>query len=240
MRRRSLRRACYSSGVTTEPVSAAAVADACVLEVVEFVSAPRTIAWFPTPVRRVNGRAIAVEHRGSVDVFLEAFGRAENGSVLVVDNDGRDDEGCIGDLVALEAANAGVAGIVIWGRHRDSSVLATLPLGVWSTGTNPVGPAGVREPAHDGVLVGDARVNDGDLVVADEDGVVFVPADAAERVLGAAREIEWAERRQAERARGGESLREQLRFDEYLERRAADPEFTFRDHLRAISSHIEA
>jgi 4-hydroxy-4-methyl-2-oxoglutarate aldolase len=211
-----------------------------VLEGVAYVSAPRSITWFPTSVRRVNGRAVTVEHRGSVDAFLEAFGRAENGDVLVVDNGGRDDEGCIGDLVALEAANAGVAGIVIWGRHRDSAVLATLPLGVWSTGTNPVGPAGVRESAHAGVFVGEDQVNDGDLVVADEDGVLFIPADAAERVLDAAREIEWAERRQADRARDGESLREQLRFDEYLERRAADPAYTFRDHLRAISSHIEA
>ena len=210
------------------------------LEGVSFHSAPRSVGWFPTSVRRVNGRAIAVEHRGSVDVFLEAFGRARRGDVLVVDNGGRDDEGCIGDLVALEAANAGVAAIVIWGRHRDSAVLATLPLGLWSTGTNPVGPAGVRESAHSTVLVGDTPVNDGDLVVADEDGVLFVPGNAADRVLYAAREIEWAERRQAERARNGESLRAQLRFDEYLARRAADPAFTFRDHLRALSSHIEA
>ncbi len=226
--------------MSAEPVSAAAVADACALEGVAFASAPQSVTWFPTPVRRVNGRAIAVEHRGSVDVFLEAFGRAGNGDVLVVNNGGRDDEGCIGDLVALEAANAGIAGIVIWGRHRDSAVLATLPLGLWSTGTNPVGPAGVRDSTSDAVFVDEARVNDGDLVVADEDGVLFVPADAADRVLDAAREIEWAERRQAERAHGGESLREQLRFDEYLERRAADPAFTFRDHLRALSSHIEA
>ncbi|HEX6789043.1 MAG TPA: RraA family protein [Gaiellaceae bacterium] len=226
--------------MSAEPVSAAAVADACVLERVTFTSAPRSVTWFPTSVHRVNGRAIVVEHRGSVDVFLEAFGRAATGDVLVVDNAGRDDEGCIGDLVALEAANAGVAGIVIWGRHRDSAVLATLPLGLWSCGTNPAGPAGARESTQTGVFVGDASVNDGDLVVADEDGVLFVPGDAAERALDTAREIEWAERRQAERARGGESLREQLRFDEYLERRAADPSFTFREHLRAISSHIEA
>ena len=210
------------------------------LESVAFVAAPQSVTWFPTAVRRVNGRAIAVEHLGSVDVFLEAFDRAAAGDVLVVDNAGRDDEGCIGDLVGLEAANAGVAGIVIWGRHRDSAVLATLPLGLWSCGTNPVGPAGVRESAGTDAFVGEARVDNGDLVVADEDGVLFVPAEAAERVLDAAREIEWAERRQAERARGGESLREQLRFDEYLERRAADPAFTFREHLRAIASHIEA
>jgi regulator of RNase E activity RraA len=226
--------------VGTEHVSAAAAADACVLEGVAFASAPRSVTWFPTSVRRVNGRAIAVEHRGSVDVFLEAFGRADAGDVLVVDNGGRDDEGCIGDLVALEAANAGIAGIVIWGRHRDSGVLTTLPLGLWSCGTNPIGPAGVRASTREHVVIGDVRVDDGDLVVADEDGVLFVPREAAERVLDAAREIEWAERRQAERARTGESLRAQLRFDEYLERRAADPAFTFRDHLRAISSHIEA
>ena len=210
------------------------------LERVAFRAAARSVTWFPTSVHRVNGRAVAVEHCGSVDVFLEAFGRAANGDVLVVDNGGRDDEGCIGDLVALEAANAGIAGIVIWGRHRDSGVLATLPLGLWSCGTNPAGPLGVRESAHDGVYIGDVRVSEGDLVAADEDGVIFVPGDAAERVLDAAREIEWAERRQAERARSGESLRVQLRFDEYLERRAADPAFTFRDHLRAIASHIEA
>lgn len=226
--------------MTTDPVSAAAIADACVLEGVAFMSAPQSVKWFPTSVRRVNGRAIAVEHRGSVDVFLEAFGPSAAGDVLVVDNGGRDDEGCIGDLVALEAANAGVAGIVIWGRHRDSAVIAALTLGLWSTGTNPVGPAGLREPSQTGVFVGEAHVENGDLVVADEDGVLFVPGDAAKRVLDAAREIEWAERRQAERAHNGESLREQLRFDEYLARRANDPAFTFRDHLRAISSHIEA
>jgi regulator of RNase E activity RraA len=226
--------------VSAEPVSAAAVADACVLEGVAFASAPPSVTWFPTPVRRVNGRALAVEHHGSVDVFLEAFGRAGAGDVLVVDNGGRDDEGCIGDLVALEAVHAGVCGVVIWGRHRDSGVLATLPLGLWSCGTNPVGPAGVRDSTDTHVVVGDAPVDDGDLVVADEDGVLFVPRDAAERVLDAAREIESGERRQAERARAGESLRAQLRFDEYLERRTADPAFTFREHLRAISSHIEA
>lgn len=226
--------------MSREPVSAAAVADACVLEGVAFRSAPRSVTWFSTPVRRVNGRAIAVEHRGSVDVFLEAFGRAQPGDVLVVDNGGREGEGCIGDLVALEAASAGIAGIVIWGRHRDSGVLSTLPLGLWSCGTNPAGPTGVRESANGDLRIGDAQVSDGDLVAADEDGVIFVPGDAAERILDAAREIEWAERRQAERARDGESLREQLRFHEYLERRAANPAFTFRDHLRAISSHIEA
>ena len=42
-------------------------------------------------------------HYGSVDVFLEALSSAGPGDVLVIDNGGRTDEACIGDLVALEA-----------------------------------------------------------------------------------------------------------------------------------------
>lgn len=55
-------------------------------------------------------------HHGSVDVFLEALRRAEQGDVLVIDNGGRSDEACIGDLAVLEAEAAGLAGLVAW-RH---------------------------------------------------------------------------------------------------------------------------
>ncbi|HKY27369.1 MAG TPA: hypothetical protein VJM12_05420, partial [Pyrinomonadaceae bacterium] len=59
---------------------------------------------------RVAGRALPARHYGSVDVFLEAMENAELGDVLVIDNSGRSDEGCIGDLTALEAQAAGVSG----------------------------------------------------------------------------------------------------------------------------------
>ena len=39
--------------------------------------------------QRIAGRVLPVRHYGSVDVFLEAFGRAEAGDVLVIDNGGR-------------------------------------------------------------------------------------------------------------------------------------------------------
>jgi regulator of RNase E activity RraA len=53
--------------------------------------------------RRLCGRVIPARHFGSVDVFLEAMQGAQPGDVLIVDNSGRKDEGCIGDLTALEA-----------------------------------------------------------------------------------------------------------------------------------------
>ena len=66
------------------------------------------------PGSHIAGRVFPVRHYGSVDVFLEAINLATPGDVLVIDNGGRLDEACIGDLIALEAHAAGMAGVVIW------------------------------------------------------------------------------------------------------------------------------
>lgn len=61
---------------------------------------------------RIAGRILPVRHYGSVDVFLEAMDNGAEGDILVIDNDGRMDEGCIGDLVAFKAQTCGLAGII--------------------------------------------------------------------------------------------------------------------------------
>ncbi|KUP97798.1 RraA family protein [Thermobifida cellulosilytica] len=191
---------------------------------------------------RLAGRVVPARHTGSVDVFLEAFEQADPGDVLVVDNGGRLDESCVGDLVVLEAAAAGLAGVVIWGLHRDTADIRAIGLPVFSLGTLPTGPLRLDPRPADALTratVGEWTVDRTDLVLADEDGVLFVPADRVEQLLTLAEGIRDTERGQADRVRAGTTLRAQLRFADYLARRGEDPSFTFRDHLRAVGGAVE-
>ena len=192
--------------------------------------------------QRLAGSALPVRHFGSVDVFLEAMQGAQPGQVLVIDNGGRLDEGCIGDLTALEAENCGLAGIVVWGVHRDTPELRRIGLPIFSYGACPCGPQRLdpRDPsALRSARFGNFLVESGDVVFADDDGCLFVAAERVDELLSVAREIWQRERHQADAIKSGHSLREQLAFARYLEKRAADPSYTFREHLRKISGAIE-
>ncbi len=223
------------------PLSTPLLCDACVREGLAVRVAPPDLRPL-IPGTRLAGRVLPARHFGSVDVFLEAFGTAEAGDVLVVDNGGRTDEGCIGDLTVLEARACGVAGALVWGCHRDTEELLRIGIPVYSRGANPAGPLRVDPREEDALRVarvGDLPVTREDLVFADPDGVLFVPAREVERILGRARAIAETERRQAEAIGRGRTLRDQLRFEEFLRKRAADPAFTFRSHLRAIGEAVE-
>lgn len=192
--------------------------------------------------RPVVGRALPVRHSGSVDVFLEALELAEPGDVLVIDNDGRRDEACIGDLIALEVQAAGLAGVVIWGLHRDAAEVAATGLPVYSYGTLPAGPLEVRPAPADRLeraSFGDVDVTRADMVAADTNGVLFLPAAETERIATTAAAIRDAEAEQIRLARAGVPLREQMGFADYLRDRAADPTRTFREHLRDRRRAIE-
>jgi regulator of RNase E activity RraA len=194
------------------------------------------------PGSRLAGRAAPVRHVGSVDVFLEALEEAAPGDVLVVDNGGRLDEACVGDLVVLEAQAAGLEGMVIWGLHRDTTEIRAIGLPVFSLGALPSGPRrlDVRPPdALQSARLGEWTVGREDLVLGDDDGVLVVSADSAEEVFTLAETIRDTERRQAEQMRAGTSLRRQVQFDAYLGRRRQAPSFSFRDHLREVGGAIE-
>jgi 4-hydroxy-4-methyl-2-oxoglutarate aldolase len=217
------------------------VADGCIRAGVPLRVAPPGIGAV-IPGQRIAGRALPARHYGSVDVFLEAFSGAAPGDVLVVDNGGRDDEACVGDLVVLEAQAAGVGGVLVWGLHRDTAELTQIGLPVFSYGRCPAGPVRVDEQEPSALAsarFGACMVTRDDMVFGDDDGVLFVAAGQAAQVLAAARQIAETEQNQARRIQAGQTLRQQTAFSDYLARRAADPSYTFRRHLRQTGGAIE-
>ena len=184
------------------------ICDACVRVGIEPRVAPAGI--IPViPDSRLSGRIAPVQHFGTTDILLEAIAAAGDSDVLVVDNHGRDDEACLGDLMALEARNCGLAGIAIWGRHRDSADLLRIRLPLFSYGTFPAKSqrSHPRPPdALERALFGAVQITNNDVLFADSDGVVFVVAASVADVLDAAAAIYRKEREMAEAMHAGKRI----------------------------------
>ena len=226
---------------TFHGLSTALIADACLrLKIPLRVAASgiRPLA----PDARLAGRVLPARHRGSVDVFLEAMRKATPGDVLVIDNEGRTDEGCIGDLTALEARANGLAGLVVRGLHRDTSELVRLAIPIFSYGSCPAGPRRLdpRGPLDLSSAQWDGfTVDQTDAVFADYDGVLFVSWNKLKDLLKIAKSISRVEREQAEKIQAGLKLSQQLDLDGYLARRKSDTSYTFRKHLKERGGAIE-
>jgi 4-hydroxy-4-methyl-2-oxoglutarate aldolase len=135
---------------------------------------------------RFAGRAFTVrtppgEHRA----VREAAERAPAGTVLVVDGGGELECALWGDKMSKLALDRGLAGLVVDGAVRDVDGIEALGFPVFAVASTPTPPARERDGELDvPITCGGLTVNPGDYVYGDADGVVVVPADLHDEILG--------------------------------------------------------
>jgi 4-hydroxy-4-methyl-2-oxoglutarate aldolase len=178
---------------------------------------------------RLAGRAWTVRYgpvgqdRGTVGDYIDQLGGDE---VVVLDNQGRLDATVWGDLLTTTAHRRRVAGTVIDGVCRDVDRSLQLQYPIFARGNwMRTGKDRVRVEATQGpVCIGGVRVEPGDLLLGDGDGLVVVPASRADEVLAAAEHIERVEAAIRAAVDAGASLREARRSTGYhdLQHRPAD------------------
>jgi regulator of RNase E activity RraA len=177
-------------GETAETPSPATLAD--ILGAGQVLDPRIRTLWSPVP--RVAGPAFTVRCPPGDNLMLHAaIHRAPPGSVIVV---GSGDLGraLAGGNVCAVARRRGIAAFVLDGLVRDLPEIRAAAFPVFARGVIPV--AGAKErlaPLRSPVLCGGVRVADADHVVADEEGVVVIPAADRDAVLLSAARKEAAD-----------------------------------------------
>lgn len=142
--------------------------------------------WGPMP--RVAGPAFTVKCVPGDNLMLHAaVHRAPQGAVLVVEA-GDTDFAVAGGNVCAVARRRGIAALVVDGVIRDLAEVREMGFPVFARGVIPIpGAKSVVAPLNVPVRCGGVQVAAGDVVVADEEGVVVVPAARRDEALRAAR-----------------------------------------------------
>jgi RraA family protein len=138
--------------------------------------------------RAVTGPAFTVRARAGDNLMLhESLDLAQPGDVIVCDAGGDLGTAIMGDIMARYAVTRGIAAIIIDGAVRDLETMAELDLGIWARGATPAGPYkdGPGEIGYP-IACGGLVVAPGDLITADQDGVVVIPREDAAEVVAAA------------------------------------------------------
>ena len=171
------------------------------------------------PGMSVCGTAVTVLLQPGDNWMLHvAAEQVREGDVVVAACTSECDDGFFGELLATSFRARGAGGFIIEGGVRDVAALREMNFPTFSSAINAKGtyktnPGSVNVP----ILCAGTVVHPGDAVVADDDGVVIVPADAAEEVAGLSRLREDREDDKRRRLAAGElnldisDMREKLR-----------------------------
>jgi 4-hydroxy-4-methyl-2-oxoglutarate aldolase len=170
---------------------------------------------------RMVGRAFTVRTipiavaSGTVGDYIDDV---PEGSVVVLDNGGLLDATVWGDILTIMSHRKRLAGTVIHGVCRDASRSLELGYPIFSRGVSMrTGRGRVQAEGYQvSVSLGEVRVEPGDMLVGDADGVVVIPTARQDEVLAVAAEIEASEERIRREIEGGSRLDEARKRHRYF------------------------
>lgn len=157
---------------------------------------------------RVAGPALTVKLPGDDgSALVRAISQAAPGQILVVDRDGDERHACWGAVLTVAAQAMGIAGVVIDGFVTDVAAIRASGLPVWCRGRSPL----TTKPGGAGIVGGEIQcggvtVHAGDIVLADENGVVILQPADARRIANEAIAIQENEPGIIARLRAGENI----------------------------------
>jgi 4-hydroxy-4-methyl-2-oxoglutarate aldolase len=171
----------------------------------------------PRPL--VGPALTALNHDGDNLATHRVLPLAQPGDVLVLSNRGEPTGAIWGEIVTISAQAAGAVGAVVSGAIRDAAAIRELGFPVWYRAINARNAVketlgGVNIP----MVVGGVLVRPGDLVAADEDGVLVIPAEVAPGAVERARAHEEKEAALRARVAAGEFIYDFAGYRERLER----------------------
>jgi 3-hexulose-6-phosphate synthase/6-phospho-3-hexuloisomerase len=158
---------------------------------------------------RIAGQAYTVKTLGGDwGKVVKAVDMANEGDIIVVDAQGVE-IAVWGELATLSAINRGIKGVIIDGASRDSDDIKKLKFPIWTKHITP----NAGEPHSHGELnveinCGGAHVNPGDIIIADEVGVIVVPKERAAEILKKSEEVAKKEKRYKKEIKEGKTLSE--------------------------------
>jgi regulator of RNase E activity RraA len=165
----------------------------------------RDIRCFTNPDGRLCGPVCTVKvFPGDNLMVHKALDIAQPGDIVVVDAHSSS-TAVLGDLICTKAKHRGIAGFVVDGQIRDLPGILPLDMPVFARGTTPVGPLH-RGPGEINypICCGGIVTNPGDILVADQTGMVIVPQQIAAELLGRLRSFQARNAEYVEAVRRGE------------------------------------
>ena len=160
---------------------------------------------------KIVGRAITIKItaagmvKSKYHLGVRAIDAAGRGDVIIIDNRGDLNNNCWGEVLSMGAKMKGVSGVVVDGAARDIDACKEFGFPVYARGAVPITARGriMEESFNEVVRIGDVQVRPGDIILADINGVVIIPVEKLDEVLGAAQEIFQKEEAMVEELKKG-------------------------------------